>query len=83
MKLQIIDKRVTVWGHWTDETIPAKGVKPAIKYKILHLTRLQTAEFTLPMDEPALPEPPSDVTLVGERAEAETAPLFDDVAVTS
>jgi hypothetical protein len=49
--------RVTVWGHWTDEVIPAKGTKPEIKYRILHLERIQTPEFTLPA--PAKPEAPS------------------------
>lgn len=77
-RLQILDQRVTVWGHWTDETIPAKGTKPEIKYKMLHLSRLQTADFTLPM--PGVDEPPPDVPLVGEHEEAPTAPLFDDVA---
>ena len=78
MKLRVIDKRVTVWGHWSNETTAAKGTKPEIRYKILHLSRLQTSEFTLPMDEPVLPEPPADVPLVGE---AESAPLFDELPV--
>jgi len=44
----IIDKRVTVWGHWSEETIPAKGQKPEIRYKLLHLERIQTPDGTLP-----------------------------------
>lgn len=92
-RLQILDQRVTVWGHWSDETIPAKGAKPAIKYKLLHLSRLQTPDFTIPA--PGVHEPPDDLPLVGEKAprdpfpgrggplepvEPESAPLFDDVA---
>jgi hypothetical protein len=83
MRAQILDQRVTVWGKWTDETIPAKGVKPEIKYRILHLTKLQTPDFILPADvqEDLLPQPPDDVSLVGEKPEAETAPLFDELPI--
>jgi hypothetical protein len=45
---------------------------------VCDLERIQTADGTLPA--PELAEPPDDVPLVGE-SEAETAPLFDDVAV--
>ena len=41
-------QRVTVWGHWTDETIPAKGNKPQINYRILHLERIETPDGMLP-----------------------------------
>lgn len=41
-------KRVTVWGHWTDETIPAKGTKPEIQYRVLHLERIETPDGMLP-----------------------------------
>lgn len=52
--------RVTVWGNWTDEVIPAKGTKPEIRYRLLHLERIQTPEFTLPAPaEVAKPEPES------------------------
>jgi hypothetical protein len=80
MRAQILDHLVTVWGKWTDETIPAKGVKPEIKYRILHLTKLQTPDFILPSDvqEDLLPQPPDDVSLVGE---APTAPLFDELPI--
>ena len=61
LKEQVIGQRVTVYGHWTDETIPAKGTKPAIHYRILHLERISTADFTLP----AAPFP------------ADAPPLFD------
>jgi hypothetical protein len=80
VRSQILDQRVTVWGHWTDEVIPAKGVKPEIKYRILHLTKLQTPDFVLPADD-LLPQPPDDVSLVGEKPEAETAPLFDELPI--
>jgi hypothetical protein len=80
MRAQILDHLVTVWGKWTDETIPAKGVKPEIKYRILHLTKLQTPDFILPADvqEDLLPQPPDDVSLVGETP---TAPLFDELPI--
>jgi hypothetical protein len=51
LKEQVIGQRVTVWGHWSDETIEAKGTKPAIHYRILHLDRIATADWTLPMIE--------------------------------
>jgi hypothetical protein len=48
VKPAVLGERVTVWGHWSDETIPAKGTKPEIHFRILHLERLATSEFTLP-----------------------------------
>jgi hypothetical protein len=44
----IVNQRVTVWGHWSEETIPAKGTKPEIRYKLLHLERIQTPDGLLP-----------------------------------
>jgi hypothetical protein len=84
IKATVIDQRVTVWGRWSDETTPAKGVKPEIHYRVLHLDRIATPDGILPA--PAfdsaddLEQPPDDIELVGE---APTAPLFDDVAVAS
>jgi hypothetical protein len=63
IKPTVIDQRVTVWGHWTDELIPKRGNKPEIRYRVLHLERIQTPDGTLPAEPPV---------------EAETAPLFDD-----
>jgi hypothetical protein len=57
----IVDKRVTVWGHWSEETIPAKPNKPEIRYKLLHLERIQTPDGTLPA--PGIDEPPADMAL--------------------
>jgi hypothetical protein len=76
IKATVIDNRVTVWGSWSDETTPAKGTKPEIHYRILHLARIRTDDGVLPADvkpdEPVLPEPGDDVPLMGE---AETSPL--------
>jgi len=72
MQSEVIGSRVTVWGHWTDETVPAKGTRPKVTYKVLHLDRIQTPEGILPAV--TVPSEPS-----GEPLEAETAPLFDDV----
>jgi hypothetical protein len=69
----IVNQRVTVWGHWSEETIPAKGTKPEIHYKLLHLERIQTPDGTLPPVEDIGPEPPDDVELPFE---APTEPLF-------
>jgi hypothetical protein len=51
LKEQVVGQRVTVWGHWSDETIEAKGTKPTIHYRILHLERIATSDWTLPMVE--------------------------------
>ena len=51
LQAEVIGARVTVWGHWSDETIPAKGTKPEIRYRILHLDRIATPDWTLPMVE--------------------------------
>jgi len=67
IKETVIDQRVTVWGHWQDQTIPAKGTKPEIKYRVLVLTRIATPDGILPA--PAWDTPPPE--------EAESVPLFD------
>jgi len=82
IKATVIDQRVTVWGCWEPQTIPAKGTKPEITYNILVLERIATPDGILParnFDSPpptdediTFDEPPDDVPLV---AEAETAPL--------
>jgi hypothetical protein len=66
IKSTVIDQRVTVWGHWTDEFTPGKGTRPDVKWRLLHLERIQTPDGLLPM------EPPADVQLIGE---AESEPL--------
>ncbi len=65
VKATVIGQRVTVWGSWTDETIPKKDDKPEVKYRILHMDRIATSDFTLPAPE-ALPEPPADLPLFDE-----------------
>lgn len=49
----LLGTRVTVWGTYTDEE-NAKSDGFVVRYKVLHLARIQTPEFTLPA-----PEPPS------------------------
>ncbi len=50
----ILGERVTVWGHYTDErTVKSDGFE--VNYKILHLSRIQTADWTLPAPEPIAP----------------------------
>lgn len=72
----VLGQRVTVWGHWTDEKIPAKGTKPEIKYRILHLERIATPDGILPApafdSDEDLAGPPDDVELI---AEAESLPM--------
>ena len=82
----LIDQRVSVWGQV--EMVPwDKDGKPMPPYRRLMLTRIKTADWTLPGTVPEASasdgpedEPPDDVPLVGERPEAPTAPLFGDVA---
>jgi len=81
IKSTVIDQRVTVWGHWIPQTIPAKGNKPKITYNVLVLERIATPDGILPApvwdtkdappadDRDALPEPPE---------EAPSIPLFDE-----
>ena len=56
LQAEVIGQRVTVWGHWKPETIPAKGTRPEVTYNMLHLERIATSDWTLPMAE-ALPPP--------------------------
>ena len=76
LQADIIGKRITVWGSWKEETIPAKGTRPKVTYNVLVPSRLATPDWTLPApawdSEHIGDEPPDDVDLVGE---AETAPL--------
>jgi hypothetical protein len=72
----LIDKRVTAYGSVRIvDGQDAKGAK--LSWPVLTLAYMQTPDGRLPADgvtpdEPALPEPPDDVSLVGE---AESAPL--------
>lgn len=78
IKGTVMGQRVTVWGRWTTEVIPAKGTKPEIRYQVLHLERIATPDLILPQpandspmpefpDDLGLEEPPPDVPLVGEK----------------
>lgn len=77
LQADVIDKRITVWGSWKDETIPAKGTKPKITYKVLVPTRVATPDWTLPaaafdtpLAEPDLDQPPDELPLFGEKGAA-------------
>jgi hypothetical protein len=69
MRDDVLDKRVTVWGHYTDESFDKKkgDAKETVRYRVLHVTRIKGDEFDIPA--PDAPEFP---------AEAPTAPLFDE-----
>lgn len=90
--LSLVGKVATVAGILYNVKRPDK---PGSWYR-LHVDLIETDEWILPAPpEEKLPEPPSDVPLVGERpgpytqakydaelpVEAPTAPLFDDVVV--
>lgn len=85
----LVDQRVSVWG--SIEFVPwDKDGKTMPPYRRLNVSRIRTPDFDLPGNVPEahssdgpeddLPEPPDDVALPGERPEAATAPLFEDVA---
>lgn len=50
IKGDVIDQRVTVWGHWGDVTIPGKTT-----YQVLNLERIATPDGILPAPQ-AVPE---------------------------
>ena len=67
----LVDQRVSVWGQV--EMVPwDKDGKPMPPYKRLMLTRIRTADWTLPGTVPEAQD--------SDGPEAETAPLFPDEA---
>ena len=44
-------QKATVWGTFHDETFTPKGETREVTYQIVHLERIQTADYTLPADE--------------------------------
>lgn len=71
----LLDTRLHVKGRLFNVRRPGRQ-----GYKRLRVMEWSNDDYSFPAkDEPVGPEPPPDVALVGER-EAETAPLFDDVA---
>jgi hypothetical protein len=64
-----LGERVEVWGTYTDESIEKPG-KATVWYKVLHLTRIQHANWTLPADvgvvdtdrDPTRDDPPEDLS---------------------
>lgn len=81
IKARVIDERVSVWGRWSDETTPAKGTKPEIHYRILHLERIATPDGILPapaFDSPdALPAPPDSIPLFSDEEQARLDAAID------
>jgi hypothetical protein len=70
-----LDKRITVWGTYSDETF-AKG-DDVIGYKVLHVERIQTPEWILPATEDATANLSGSHQDVQEPVEAESVPLFE------
>lgn len=54
---QALDQTVTVWGTFSDETYektdPKTGQTLTLGYKVLHLARIASPDFTLPAEEAA------------------------------
>jgi hypothetical protein len=46
----VIGETVTVWGEFSDEESPPKADGYIVRYTVLHLTRIQTPDFTLPAE---------------------------------
>ena len=65
MRDDVLGKRVTVWGSFSDESFEKKkdGKWTTIAYSVLHLTRIKTPDFVLPAP--------------GVAPEADSLPLFD------
>jgi hypothetical protein len=61
LRESVIGQTVTVWGEFSDEESPPKADGFILRYTVLHLSRIQTPDFTLPAPE---------------IVEAETVPLF-------
>jgi hypothetical protein len=57
----VVGQTVTVWGEFSDEESPPKADGYIVRFTVLHLSRIQTPDFTLPAPE---------------IVEAETVPLF-------
>jgi hypothetical protein len=80
LQTEVIGKRITVWGSWKEETLPAKGTRPQVTYNVLVPSRLATADWILPapaFDTPTSPDIDEDLAAAADLAfpEAETAPL--------
>lgn len=63
---EVIDQRITVWGHYTDESYD-KG-DDVITYKVLHVSRIHTPAFDMPAED-GLPFRAEDLTLVLDEEE--------------
>jgi len=47
----VIGKRVTCWGKFSDETFVPRGSKREVTYHVLQLERIQTPDWTLPASD--------------------------------
>lgn len=56
-KDSLIGQQVTIWGTYSDEESPPKADGFVVRFKVLHLERIQTPDFTLPARIEAVPEP--------------------------
>jgi hypothetical protein len=73
----LVGQNLSVKGMLFHVTKP--GAKP---YNRLHVSEWATVDYQYPApDEDPGPPPPDDVRLVGEKPEAETAPLFDELPI--
>ena len=76
LRESVVGQTVTVWGEFSDETSPPKADGFVVTYTVLHLTRIQTPDFTLPAPvdtatEPMFPdEAEAAAILAAEHAEA-------------
>lgn len=77
----LIGQRVIVWGRYSDEESPPKADGYIVRYKVLHLSRIQTPDFTLPADVPPdadtispEPTPEQDAEQDAERIELDALP---------
>lgn len=73
MQTDVVGTRVTVWGHWSDESF-RKG-KQDVTFRVLHVERIKTPDWTLPAEvEPVAPgqvaafDEDADLDSVAEKA---------------
>lgn len=68
---EVLGQRITVWGHYTDESYDKKNKKTdeweTIRYKVLHVERIKTPAFEMPPPMGVMP----DGTTMADADEAE------------
>lgn len=77
----ILGRRVTVWGSYSDEESPPKADGYIVRYRVLHLSRIQTPDGILP-GEAVVADPAAEVAEGSPTEyippEAASIPLFSD-----